>query len=96
MSSKRDFVTEFTGKVGTIAGGNGALVTIGCIALSTLCAPERVKEYGCPVGQLAILADWWPADHPSDPSTHVVFPSRYDGIPVYYKRGDDDIIAFGR
>lgn len=56
------FTRAFLGSAtGTIDGDDGTPVEINALALSSNATSDHGAKYGCPPGELAILADWLPS-----------------------------------
>lgn len=72
---------------GTIGGGDGMRARLVGVMLSTKAAARHAATYGCVPGEIAILADWVPADDVDSADGDAVFPNRFLGLPVYYLQG---------
>lgn len=92
-AAKKKFSHDFMGAVGTVEGGDGALVMVQMVSASSSAAIDYSAQFGCPPGELAILALAVPAGElraieALDPADIVIFPKTFDGLPVYYMRGE--------
>jgi len=91
-----------------VDGGDGTPVYIGALSTSITCADERVASFGCPLDEYALLIEVVPVglQHDEDgnetgidaslvphPTNCVTLPRKFEGVPVYYKRGH---VAFAR
>lgn len=86
---QKKFVAKYgCGKIGTIVGGDGALVELGPIVMSCFCSGDKVSGFMCnPPKTAALLVEYVYVRTFPPRATSIRFPRSFMRIPVYYKRG---------
>lgn len=83
---QKSFARTYFHFAASIEGGDGTLVQLNGVMLSTNTMPEYAAKWGCPPGEVAILVDWIPADKDT-PKGASTFPKVFQKLPVYYRQG---------
>ncbi len=88
------FIGKFSGRLGTIDGGDGAEVMPGGFTYSLACSRELLDEIGCPADEPAIIMNAVPTAKIADKrllsglKSGAVFPKAFEGYTVYYRPSD--------